>query len=251
MKKEKVIIQYPEEKIIKLQVEQIVEKGLPARKSFYAYLKDMYQQVGLKYLFYDFTEVIFIMLILGGILTAAAYHYTSHLGEINLYPVVFILSPIIYLAIALLFLLNMKKNSTYEIEMTCRYNLYQLAAFRMLVFSLITIAANGLLLYCLTLFHQGINYMMAFAISMSALFLFSTIFLYGMMTYSAKYSKYFIILGWVMVNVFPIYRGMDQYHQFLTRVPVYLYWGITIVCFTLYVKNLKKLISFRSIGGTI
>src|SRR5699024_9044638 len=60
----------------------------------------------------------------------------------SIYAFIFTSSPIMYLAMSLFSFLNAKQNGTYGLEMTCKYDMYQVAAFRMLVFSVISILIN-------------------------------------------------------------------------------------------------------------
>ena len=60
MEKEKFTIPMPDERIIQTQINQIVAGGMKQKESFPTYLKSMYQQVGIRHLFSDRLELIYI-----------------------------------------------------------------------------------------------------------------------------------------------------------------------------------------------
>lgn len=61
-------VNMPTEKEIKSEIDFIVTQGLGKRESFYSYLKSMYKQIGIRYLFRDGLEIAFIILLVSSIL---------------------------------------------------------------------------------------------------------------------------------------------------------------------------------------
>ncbi|GAB6086675.1 hypothetical protein [Alkaliphilus crotonatoxidans] len=251
MKKERLHVPYPSDDRIQQEIQIILKKGLPEGEGFLTMLIKMYKQLGLQYIFRDFTEIIFVISLMVLALVTILFNLKATFTVVAFYPMLFTFSPLLYLTTTLFFLIKMKMSSTYEVEMACKYNLYQLAAFKMLVFSIITILINGLLLYWIAGRYEGVNYILAFAISISALFIFSTLLLYGMMETNRSYSKQIVIVGWILGNLLPVYFATELYYRILTSVPVFLYWVLALAGLMVYINKLKKLFYYRSQGGTI
>lgn len=246
-------IDFPNDDVIKVQISSIVSKGLKPRQSFLSYLKNMYKLIGIKNLFHDITEIVFVVLIMLSILVFITISSKSsrNIDNGSIYSFIFMFSPILYLAVSLISFINTKQKGTFEIEMTCKYNVYQLAAFRMLVFSVLCIIFNVSVLFLVSALYKQIDFLQAFMISVTSLFLFSTIFLYVNINIDSKVIKYFVLLGWVIMNLGVSIFSKEIYPMFLNKIPFYVYLSVTVMCLCAYINNLKKLITFNNIKGVI
>lgn len=243
-------IDFPDENTIKAQINTIIAKGVKSPQSFYSYIKNMYNQIGIKNLFHDITEIVFVVLIVLSILVfiAITSRISINIDNGNIYSFIFMFSPVLYLAISSVSFLNTKQKGTYEIEMTCKYNIYQLAAFRMLVFSVFCIIFNISALYLVSAFYQQINFLQAFMISVTSLFLFSTLFLYVFFKIHSKLTIYLVLLGWAILNLAVSIFSTEIYNLFLNKIPIYVYLVVTVTCAYAYINSLKKLITFNDIS---
>lgn len=251
MDKNKLYVDMPDESTIKAQVEEIVAKGLKPKESFYSRLKDMYKQIGLRYLFHDAMEIIFIILLVFTILMGSVVNIGAHdTGNgAGIYVFIFTVSPILYLAMSLLSFLRAKQSGTYEIEMTCKYDMYQVAALRMFIFSIICILFNLAFVYGVVAMHEQIDFLQAFMISVTSLFLFSTVFLSVISRLRSRLAKYFIVVGWVLINIALRIFRLEFYSKFLGRISIYVYLLVTSICIYTYIKKLKRLINMKSVQG--
>src|SRR5699024_8156327 len=68
MDKNRLYIEMPDESEVKAEIDAILAKGLQPKESFYARLKNIYKEVGLRHLFHDAVELMFIILIVLSIL---------------------------------------------------------------------------------------------------------------------------------------------------------------------------------------
>ena len=66
-------------KKIRAEIDNIVVEGIGKRESFYSYLKNMYRQIGVKHLFRDGIEIIFIILLVSYILFSVVTN--SYMGK--------------------------------------------------------------------------------------------------------------------------------------------------------------------------
>ena len=246
-------IDMPSEREVKAEIDSITEQGLKGKESFYFYLKNMYRQIGIRYLFHDGLEIIFIILLIFSVLfpvvTSSSMYYMENIGGI--YACLFMVSPVLYLTMSLLSFINAKQNKTCEIEMTCKYNIYQISAFRMLIFSVICILFNSFFIYIVAYAYGKIDFLKAFIISVASLFLFSTVFLFTINRIKNRYVKYFIILGWIVFNLILYIFKVDFYIKFLNGISLYTWIMVTLGSVFVYIKNLKALIVFRNKEGMV
>ena len=246
-------VDFPDDNTIKSQINTIIAQGLKPKQSFNSYIKNMYKQIGIKNLFHDITELVFAVLSVLSIVVFIAISSSTprNIDNGSIYSFIFMFSPVLYFVISLVSFINTKQKDTYDIEMTCKFNVYQLAAFRMLVFSVFCIIFNVSVLYLLYAIYKQINFLQAFMISVTSLFLFSTIFLYIIFKIHSRFTICFAIFAWVIINLGVATFSKEIYNMFLNRVPIYVYLIVTVACLCAYIYNLKKLIIFRNNEGVI
>lgn len=251
MNKERFHIEMPDDLEIEAQIKTIINKGVKPKESFYSYLKNMYRQIGFKHLFHDMREISLLIISILPILIFLTVDISKNpnMEYEVIYSLIFMISPILYLIMSLFSFINTKQKGIYEIEMVCKYNIYQLAALRMLVFSIICILANGIYIYGVFIGYKQINFLKGFMISVTSLFLFSTIFLYLITKIGSSFTKYFVIGGWIFINLVLGILNMNLYNRLLMNIPIYVYLVVIIACACSYIKSLKNLITFRTVKG--
>lgn len=246
-------IEMPKEEEIRHEIDNIIAKSIKEKESFYSYLKNMYKQIGFKYLFHDGMEIVFTILLVFIILISAirssSIRYMENAGLIYVY--LFTASPILYLAMSIYSFIHVKQNKTYEIEMTCKYDLYQIAAFRMLMFSIICIVFNFLFIFMVSYFYKNLNFIKAFMISITSLFLFSSIFLYTIMKLKNKLAKYTVIFGWIGFNTALCMFKVNYYIDLLNNISTYTWTIVALGSIFIYLKNLKEFTLLRCRKGMI
>ena len=248
MDKKKFTIPLPDEHIIQSQIERIVSSGITQKKTFSAYLKSMVQQVGIRQLFSDRLE-------LGFILFSALALLISFLvvqGPIQterLYAYIFLASPILFLAFAIHTYINKIQNTTYELEMACKYNVYQVIAFRMLAFSIISIVVNTIAIAFIATIYDDIQFIRALMISITALFIFSILFLYALMKRRSTIIVATTIVGWILGNLLLRMTDNELYGDLILQLPITVYALVLISCLYVYMKYVSKLIHFKQTEG--
>ncbi|MBH0169078.1 hypothetical protein [Fictibacillus sp. 18YEL24] len=251
MEKQKFHIEYPTDLERKNQILSIVSAGLTKPKSFLSYLLEMYQQLGFRYLFRDATEILFTTCLALAVMLYGIFSLKSSLDMQDLYSFIFTLSPIFFFALSSLFLVRALMKDTFSVEMTCKYHVFQLAAFRMLIFSLLTMLMNIALIIVLSFLFQSIQILDALLLSCSSLSLFSVLYLYALHHAKGPFATYLMMASWLLVNVLPATLNQNMYSMFLSHVPTYVYGVVLIISIVLYVKTLKKLIAFRGAEGVL
>jgi hypothetical protein len=252
MSKKRNEVPIPDESFIQGEIGSILSKGLDPKTSLWSYLFEMYKQVGFRFIFRDFAEILFTLIValMAGAALLAGTADTVFIREVNIYTMIFIWSPMTYLLMAYMFFLNQKNKPSFEVEMSCKYNLHQLAAFRMFMFSIVSMIMNGFIIYLLKL-QTELNYFYAILLSSSSLFLFSLAFLYVILRVRNKFTKIGLLFFWVGGNLLASYLSGEYYFQVLKQIPFYIYAFITTVGLVLYVKNLKRLLYSRNLKGLL
>jgi hypothetical protein len=252
LKDDRWTVDYPDESKMKSEIQFIVSNGLVKPKQFHEYLFEMYKQLGFRYLFRDATEVIFTLLFVSFAMVFGLFHVIDSgkdAGE--LYAYLFTMSPILYMLVASLFLVNLSSRDTFAVEMTCKYHVYQLAAFRMLVFSVLAVLLNIAYILILFMFYQNFNIMEALLISVSSLSVFSTGYLYIIQKVKLRVTTYAVMAGWLFVNAALAYFSTELYAYVLSQIPIYVYITVSLSCLYLYVRRLNYFITFRNVEGVM
>jgi hypothetical protein len=248
VKKDQFNIPIPDDSTIECQISQIVSKGLVKRESFSSYLRSMVQQVGWRHLFSDRLELSFILSIVIGIYSV--FLIMPFQVEIqDLYAFIFLLSPILFLAFSIYTYVNKTQNATYDVEMACKYNIYQVIAFRMLAFSVTTMILNTLAIAFIAMKFEEIQFIRAFMLSGTSLFLFSIILLVALMNRRTKGIVTVTIAVWIMSNTILKSVNNEFYNGVLLHIPVIVYAVVLIGCVFIYMSYLKKLIVFKQAEG--
>ncbi|SHK03293.1 hypothetical protein SAMN02745248_01599 [Hathewaya proteolytica DSM 3090] len=232
------------------QIEDIVNNNIRTKNSFIMYLRRSLKELGLKNIFHDKTELIAI----GMVVSLILIFYMKKLANIDaneLYGFVFVGAPIVYLGAVTFSFYNSKERGTFNIEMTCKYNLYQVIALKMFCFSVITIVINTSSILIIGSIFKTVNVIRMIIISISGLFIFSTVFLYSLVGVRIISAKYVVIVAWLSINVILNRLNCRLYTIFIMNTPIYIHLFVSVICGFLYMKNLNRLINYRRKMGEI
>lgn len=250
MDKEKFRIPMPAEETIQSEISKIISGATQQKESFGSYLKSMYQQVGIRYLFSGRSGPLLMLFTV--ITLLSIFFIRLELAYVNIYELyfyIFVTSPILFLVGSVYSYINKIKQATFEVEMVCKYNVYQVTALWMLVFSVFSILVNTLMIVVFVLAYQEIQFMRAFMISITALFTFSTLFLYVMMKRRSTLVAVTIVTGWIFGNIFLLFINKKVYIALLVHVPLLVYGIVLVGSLYFYVKSIDKLIHFKHAEG--
>lgn len=244
---DKFYIDMPDDFEIENQINSIVEKGIVEKESFYKHIKNMYQSIGFKNLFHDMSELIFIGVLSLSILILMAINVTRniYMDKEKIYTFIFIISPLFYFITNVFSYINMKENNTYQIEMVCKYNVFQISSLRILVFSTTCILANIIMLIVIS---KKILFLKGIMISITSLFLFSTVFLFFMLKIRNMIMKWVVITGWIVLNGTLYIMNVDIYNRIIMNTPTYVYAIVSASCIYLYLKNIKSLLLYKNLS---
>lgn len=240
-------IDMPSDFEIENQINNIIEKSVREKESFYSHLKNMYKSIGFKNLFHDISELTFVGILFLSILVLfiKSIIIDSYITTEGVYAFIFMISPLLYFITVVFSYINMKENNTYQVEMTCKYNIFQVASLRMLVFSIICILANTIVIIIIS---NKIMFIKGIMISISSLFLFSTLALYSLLNIKNIITKYVVVFGWIGLNGILYVMDISIYNQILSSIPTYIYGIVSIGSIYLYIKNIKKLSGYERLN---
>ncbi|WP_313892408.1 hypothetical protein [Psychrobacillus sp.] len=250
MSKEKFYVPLPGQVTMQKQIQAIVQEGVKQKESFFPFIKSMYKQLGFRHLFSNYAWLVFALftVIISLISPFFMYGLTKYKME-ELYALIFLFSPILYLIFSMYTYMSKVRKTTFEVEMTCKYNVYQIIAFRMFTFSIFSMFTNTFALVVLNIFYEPIDFFRAFMISTTGLFLFSIFFLYALMRNHSFPTIISTVFIWFAGNIVLSSTNNELYLEILMQLPLFIY-GLVFVCTALvYVKLLNRLIYFYQKKG--
>ncbi|WP_058306322.1 hypothetical protein [Gracilibacillus massiliensis] len=237
---------------VEQEIKTIVAKGVMVPAPFHKLLQNMYKQIGIRFLLRDTKEIAIVITMMVILMVSIVVNgHERPNSTSSFYGMIMCISPILYGLLSLLPFFNSKTNGTFEVEMTSKYNLYQLAAFRMLVFSVFCFLLNTIWVLSMAVKFSSIHFVQAFMISTTSLLLFSLLFLYVLTNLKTMFTKLAVMMGWMGINVLLLMIDSAFYHQLLVAIPWYLYGIIIILTPYLYVKKLKEFILLHKRRGVI
>ena len=248
MNKERFKVPDLDEQTIRIQIDKIISIGVKPKQSFPSYLKSMMQQVGLRHIFSDRLEITFITLLVTmmiGWMVFLPYYSEIH----DMYGYIFLLSPILFLVLSIFTYVRKTQNHTYDVEMACKYNVYQIIAFRMLVFSVFSIVLNTIAVAILAIQYEEIQFMRAFLLSTTALFLFSILLLFALMKRRTTAIVVSTVIGWTIGNLVLQSANVQLYNDLLMKTPNVVYAVVLLAIVLMYLRHVKNLIHFRQTEG--
>ncbi|MGD6876299.1 hypothetical protein [Bacillus infantis] len=237
--------QIPELKISEEEITSIVQKGNIRKESFITLIKGMYRRIGFRFLMKDWLEMLLAagmlaMLMIG--ITATASEGEAAGGGTSFYSLIMIVSPLLYAFLAFLPYLKSRASGTYELEMVCKYNLHQLAAFRMLIFSVFCFLLNSIWVLALAVRFAAVEFVQGLLISTASLLIFSVLFLYVLSFFKTNMARAAALVIWIAGNIILVILNNSIYMGLLISVPWYLYGAVIVLFFYLYMKKLKELL---------
>ena len=239
-------IEYPTNEQIEKSVGIICREGIEKRDTIFSFLKNMTFKLRIKNIFYGVYDVMLISLIVTGAVYTLFFFSINNLpnAEEKIYLFSFTFAPFMF---ALLFFLNFAKertSDTFIIKMTCKYSFLHLLAYRMFVFSLLSVVVNSL--YILVLFSDfKISFVTVISLSLSALFVYSLLLIAMLLKFSTLKPVIAFSVLWIAADILLYVYSRDFLMGLLKSVPLFVWMIIVAGAAILYFTSLPKLISKR------
>lgn len=239
-------IEYPTDEQIKESVKTICNEGIKKQDTVFSFIKNMTINLGLKNIFYGVYDVMLIALLLTGTIYSVFLFSVNNLpdAEERIYLFSFTFAPFMF---ALLFFLNYakeKSSDTFIIKMTCKYSFFHLLAYRMFVFSLLSVIVNSF--YIFVFFGDfKISFVTVISLSLSALFVYSLLLIALLIKFSTVKPAVILSVLWIAADIILFICSKDFLIRLIKSVPLFV-WAIIVLCTAiLYFKSLPRLISKR------
>lgn len=232
-------------------VEEIVEEGIIEKQSVFKNMKILYKTLGSKVIFIDRKEISMLSLILALIMFILGYTLSKENNIGTLYGAIFVFSPLMYLMISLYGIVKSKENNMMEIERTLKYNLYQIATFRIFVFSILTGVINILVIGVMSILEKNIQFIRLSVISVTGIFVFSSILLSILLIVRKKIIRYGFISVWILFNLW-IGLFNEKIKEFIfVKLPIGIHIIIGIIGILIFIKSLGVLTNIKRDRGDI
>lgn len=242
-------IKYPSDTQIKSAVAGICEKSIKKPETFFGFLKNMTSVLGIKNIFcgvYDAILISFVLFIGLLIMLVSQLKYID-LSYDNIYMIVFALTPVFFIILYLLTHIKEHTDGAYKLKMTCKYTVNHLLAYRMFVFSILSVLFNTIYIFTLSI-KTDINFFAMICISMSALFIFSTVLISVILRFNSILSPIMLSLLWIVMNLLTFFTNGSFYGKLIKNTPIYVWIIICIICIAIYLKKLSILSGKRRIN---
>ncbi|WP_153733045.1 hypothetical protein [Sporosarcina obsidiansis] len=250
MNKENFQVPELDEHLVQSQIKQIVEQSVAAKPTFSRQMNTMYSQISMRQIFADRKELSFIFLI-GVLLFGWLFFIQQHLESEAVYTGLFLISPVLFLGFSLYSYWTRVEQDTYEVEMACKFNVYQLMAFRMLAFSVLSILVNSFFIALVAQVHPNIHFIRALMISLTSLFIFSNLFLWTLMKRHSLVTTAAMVFGWIFSNLLLHYGMGSLYGELLVQIPIVIYVLVLLGSLYVYGGLLKKYFDLRQMKGAV
>jgi len=244
-------IPYPPKEEIQKQIECIINKSFPERKSFFSQIQSFYREVGLRHLLPNRNEWIFTAIAIVFILlfTYLALDNENKIFESN-YIFLFMLSPFLFASLSLYSFYAKREMQTFELEMTTKYTVFQLIGLRMLTFSSIAILCNMSISLWLSYAYEQ-EFFRLWLLSLTGLFVFAVGLLAVMKSGQIIPRITAYIICWTFINCVSIMFAETTYIQFLLTLPTFIYAILVILLAWLFLYTFKAMFLRKQEGITL
>lgn len=230
-------IPYPDEKRISEAVQSICDQAVSEQETVRSFLKNMTRSLGFRNIFRGTLDsallTLTVCLLVGGGSLYALLEAPN--GPALAAGAAFALSPLMLLVLFSLLTWKGRTDSLYAIQMTCKYTLHHLTAYRVFAASLLNIGFNGIYVLLLHRFLQ-ISFFSILCISLSALFLFALLLIQTILHTPSAFGVLGLCAGWLAVNGGLFWAIPEAYRAFLQAVPVGV-WLVTVLLFAVGAWN--------------
>ena len=202
-------------------IDSIVTAGLVQPQSLWSYLAELRRCLGLKIIFMDAAQaVILTATAICGVLLAFPI-----IASERVYTALFALSPMLFSMFVLFTETIEQYNGLYELKMTCKYTIRQIAAFRTLCFSLAgMVFCTFLSAFCN--WYMGIGDLLRLmSISLGALFLCASMTMFLMRRFRDRRVFAVATGAWLMLNCLLMVLFGAIWERMITEMPT----AITVV----------------------
>jgi hypothetical protein len=218
-------------------IEYILDCGLAERRSTPALMREMFANLGLRYMFWDTAySLIFAALTLAivtGVCVAAPPYYRCSAA--------FAAAPMMFLLITGFAETSERMSGLFELKQTCRYTVRQVAALRTICYSVAGIAFIAITGVAIAGFTY--EFFALFTLSLTALSVCAALSLSVMRFVSWRWANVVCPAVWGFASVaLPVALG-GRWERFLSGVPMVAMLAVVAICAGLFAYQASKMLS--------
>jgi len=221
-------------------IESILAHGLTRPKPLWRHFHELYRALGFRHLFLNTAQpVISSVALMAGFIALFPLPYNEYKNA-----VLFAAAPVFFIFVVLLTETAERLNALYELKMTCKYTVRQIAAFRVLCFSLMgTVFCT--LAHLFIRFPDAGSFFRALSLSLCALFLFSFLGIAVMRHFRSRWMHWSTVLLWAAVGPLPALVFNKQWEWFLAGMPIALTAWIAAAALFLFLREIRQFITMQ------
>lgn len=229
-------IPMPSEAEKQKSIRYIKENGLVKRENLFSAIKTVYKNLGIKNIFFGVGDCLFLAFIC----VLAAIGISSQMEPRYLNSTVLVTAPLFFIIAHLLTSWKDYMSGTAEQKAVCKYKPTHITAFRMLTFSLISIACDIPASFFLSRLLKT-EFLSVLLFSFCSLFLYSLVMTLSLLVIRWRFVEYAVPAVWVAVNLLPS-LSLQRWADFLNSMNSVMPLAFCVVLAVLYIAALDLLV---------
>jgi hypothetical protein len=219
-------------------IESILSNGLVKPMSTPAFLWDMWRNLGFRVIFWETGAAFLISCAIAVTYVAViSFAITPLEATQNLYAMLFLFSPAIFVSLTLCTEAIERSNGLLEIKMTSKYTIRQVTAFRLLCFSSIGIVSTIIGSAIITNRWEALNFLRIFSLGLCSLFICSLLIIYTMRRLRGGW--YIGAIIWTALGMLPMLLFSEVWEGILSNLPIAVVLGIAVAACLLFIHEIK------------
>lgn len=219
-------------------IQAILSEGLQEPEGIGSFFIRMYNTFGLKYIFFNFNQVIALSI---AVFLGMTFFLLMNINSYN-YTSIFLVSPLFFVTVVSITEWMERSNPLFELKMTFKYTVKDMIVFRTLCYSLISVVLSVVLSLGMINIIEALR---AISIAFSSLFLCTLLTIVITTRFSHRLTYLTSFGVWVAVNVVPLLVFGKHWETFLSSIPLGLTFIVSIGLIYLYAKELKYFINMK------
>jgi hypothetical protein len=218
-------------------IDDILLKGLQRPRSAWSLFGEIRQLLGFRFLFWDTAQAF----VLSAITLTGVLLFLLFSPESSKHAILFACSPLLFMIVLVFSETAERTGALYELKLTCKYSIRQIAACRIMCFSLPGIV------FCLgvSAYQSGAAHplLQLLPLSLCALFLCAVISLIFIRRFAGKWVFVSAVLFWIVITVIPALIFGNRWELFLSGLPAFVTVGVAILSAVLFLLEIRKLLN--------
>lgn len=226
-------------------IEVVLDAALPEHKRATQWLRQIMREFPLSHLFFGVEDCVFLAVFLAAACLAPAAFSASQYGPLP--ALIFLVSPVLYMALHLFTSWKESLTGTMDWKRTCRVSVQEITALRMLVFGgASTVACVVASVVFWQAVAQTVSLFWLLGVSFSSLFLYAALSL-ACVRVQSRWGYMSVPAAWVVCGTVLMY--WDSAAGFLLQVPAYVFALLAFGSLVVFLVEIKHMALSRPIEG--